>query len=1648
VFSGVVILEATAQNGNEWINFNQQYYRIPVAANGLYRVTHNDLLQAGFPVNTVDPRMLQLFHRGTEQAIHVEGEGDGQLHPDDYIEFYGRKNDGSTDTELYKPASAQPHTYYNLFSDTTVYFLTYNHASPGKRMPKIWKDNTANLPAEEYHSDEKLMVLTQEHSLGMAYSTQVRTTFFDVGEGWTGQFVTQNNVRDYTLEGISNTVPSSGLPHLEVLVAGRSGVVQPHVAEIYAGPSDASLRLIASQEIYEFEFAKISEALNWSDIGGDGKLVVRLRVLASGATARVSISYIRLTYPQNFDAAGSSEKLFHLPENPSGESLITVQNPPIGGRLFDVSDPSNVIGYNPPGATLNPVIASTESPRKLYLTNSVYPVSKIQKITFHSIVPSQHDYLIISHPLLMKPASGYNDPVRAYAAYRASEAGGAHDTLVVDIHQLYNQFNYGEISPLAIHRFMRYLVDGGSPKYLFIIGKGLDWFHNYHRNPNSADFTVYKDLVPSAGVPASDMYYTIGLGGTTYEPAVPTGRISASSPAQVAAYLNKVKETESLPFDALWRKKIVHLSGGLTEQETVLLRQYLEGYASIAEDVYLGGLIKAQAKNTTNVGELVDISAEVNTGVNLITFFGHSSAVSSDFEIGFATNPSMGYNNPGKYPMFLINGCFAGEFFGKDIRYGEDWILAANKGAVGFVAHTSYGFTSTLRLYSDIFYRVAYGDSVFIRKGVGDIQKETARRYMLNLGDTQLNLTQVSQMLLLGDPALKIFGAGHPDYEVNNAHVYHESLDGEPVTAYTESFALKMVIRNFGLAKKDSLHVRVTRILENGLSEVYDTLYAPVYYQDTLTFSIRQERFKGFGSNVFQVEIDPDNFYAELNEENNLAVYALFIPLNVTRNLFPYNYAIVNTEGVTFTFASTDILGASRDFELEVDTVDTFNSSFRKSFVTTGMIAEQDFQLLNQDSLVYYWRTRFKDPQEGEVSEWVTSSFVYIENSPEGWAQVEFPQYLKNELTGLVSDPALKLHGYIESTLTVDILTFGNNSGFPSTSVSVKINNDEFNPSDISMKCRDNTINLIAFDKQSNIPYTAVLFNPFDGRACGRRPQVINSYRSNQLQTAQNNDIFQYMINVPEGDSVVLFTIGDPGMATWPAAVKNQFALLGISSTQLESVLPGEPVVIFAKKGAAPGSALFYRPEPSDTLQANEQELLVNGTVTGRFDSGTMTSNLIGPAQNWQTLITQASISEIPQTDIYSFDVKGASLSGVEQLILQDVTGTVDLSAIDAELYPYLRLYYKTTDPVNLTPPQLVKWIVHYTPVAEGVLIFDKPQVDPVVQEGESWTGSFGFRNISQHQFSDSLMVRYTLFNQSDRSSTEAQKKIKAPNPGETTAFPLEFKTLGKPGLNDTEIFVNPRVLPELYYENNLLFLSSYLTVLDDRKKPVLEVTVDGRYLANGDFVSPNPQLVIKLWDENEFIKIDSPADIQIRLNYPGDPFATNITFDRPDVAWFAQTTDGPFRVEFNPVNLPEGSYRLEIEASDASGNASGSTAYTVEFEIVYDQKVVLLAPYPNPSASEFRFDLVMTGNTPPDQLQLTVVTPEGRVVNSVTVTDFYIGTNRISWNGTDHAGHLLPNGLYLYRLTVAQNGQPIPLALPEGERFLKGGYGKLVLRR
>ena len=1619
------------QYGNEWVQFNQPYYKIPVGSDGLYRITYNDLRKAGLSASP-DPKTFQLFHRGIEQPILVQGEADGIFNSTDYIEFFGRGNDGTLDSTLYANPRYQPHRYYNLYSDTTAYFLTVGSVN-GKRIQSYSSPPGGLLPLT-YHWAEKFLVLKENYSAGMD-SGNIQQTAFEAGEGWMGVQVLHNQEISYGLEGITDGAAAGGKPVIEIMLTGR-GPMGHHV-DLFAGT-----RLLSAITFQGYESYKHTQEIEWSDIDSNGKLTLKIKVTGAGGPDRVSAGYIRLLFPQNTTLAGASEKYFLLPENPSDLSYIQLKNPLPGTRIFDVTNPSAVLqiqgAFTP---SLDAVIPPSVVRRKIYCTAETHSPGAIRRMSFRQIIPGLQNYIVITHPSLRKPALGYLDPVKAYAEYRAQPVGGGFDTLVVNIDQLYDQFNYGEQSPRAIFQFMKFLASVREPDYLFLIGKGLDVNYAFRRNPSA--FAMYKDLVPSAGYPASDMAFTAGLSGTAFVPGVATGRLTAINPAEVAAYFNKVKERDALPFDDLNRKKILHLSGGIEENEPAAFRRILQDYGSVAEGFYLGGNVQAIAKRSTDI-KLVNIAEEVNKGLGLITFFGHSAPNTTDFDIGWVTNPVMGYNNPGKYPFLLMNGCDAGSFFLNTTILGENWIKTPNKGAVGFIAHSSYGLTSALQLYSSTFYDVAFGDSVFIKKGVGKVQQEVARRYLEDFGISPLSVSQVQQMVLLGDPAVKLFAAPKPDYAIDKDKISLTSFNGDPITAYTDSFRINIPVRNFGIALNKNIRIEVTRQFREGPAIRYDSIIPPVLNSDTISLVIRNQQHKnGYGINIFSIAIDPDNLVDELSETNNIADFEYFIPLNITQNLYPYNYSIVKNRDVNLSFQYTDFQSDLREFLVEMDTASTFDSGFKQQFlVVTRLLGKQAVELLARDTVVYYWRTKIAQPLENESKDWTVSSFTYINNGPEGWAQVDFPQFESNGAVGLVRDPALRRLHYEETISDIAIRTFSATAGKPLDSVSFKINGVEFNLLEQGGACRNNTINLVAFDRKSTQPYAGIYFKWYEllynygGRLllCGREPYVINSFTPQELITGNGDDLGQYADNIQQGDSVVLFNLGNAGFTQWPVEAKLKLGSFGISSAQLDDLQDGEAVVIFGRKGSAPGSAKIFRaPLPQPSLQ-------IERTIAGRFTSGTMSSVMIGPAQRWEKLIVKNT--EVEPVDDFSFAILGIGSAGVVDTLKTNIRTNEDLSFINATQYPHLKVVFKTADEMNLTSVQLAQWLVIYEPVPEGLVFYRGPFAQQMVAEGQVLPGDFGFVNVSDKSFADSLTVRYNLLNDTTPGSEPSTVRINAPLPGDTTLFTIPFKTISKEGLNDVEVFVNPRIAQEMSYDNNLVRLPQHVRVLSDHLDPVMEVTFDGRQLENNEFVSANPAILIRLWDENRFIQKKDTLGVNLFLAFPcaaKNCEFQRINFSAKDLTWDPAAEDSDFKIHYSPRNLPEGTYTLRVEARDAKGNTSGESVYEITFRVQYTSSMLASPPYPNPFSLETIFDVLVTGETAAPYFYRLEITN----LNGIRVSEFsdyvlglHIGTNRIFWNGLGRDGQRLPDGIYLYRLFLSGSGKE------------QAYYGKIVLHR
>ena len=93
----------------------------------------------------------------------------------------------------------------------------------------------------------------------------------------------------------------------------------------------------------------------------------------------------------------------------------------------------------------------------------------------------------------------------------------------------------------------------------------------------------------------------------------------------------------------------------------------------------------------------------------MLNYFGHSSSTTLEFNLD---NPSA-YENFGKYPIFYVNGCNAGNFFtyfpqrlSVNETLSEKFVLAKGRGTIAFVASTHFGIVNYLNLFLNGLYGV------------------------------------------------------------------------------------------------------------------------------------------------------------------------------------------------------------------------------------------------------------------------------------------------------------------------------------------------------------------------------------------------------------------------------------------------------------------------------------------------------------------------------------------------------------------------------------------------------------------------------------------------------------------------------------------------------------------------------------------------------------------------------------------------------------------------------------------------------------------------------------------------------------------------------------------------------------------------------
>ncbi|PHN01464.1 putative type IX secretion system sortase PorU2 [Flavilitoribacter nigricans] len=1642
--------------GNEWIRYEQSYFKLKVAEDGIYRLNYAQLQAAGISLNEIPGQQFQMFHLGREIPIHTSR--NGTLGAGDFIEFYGVQNRSELDRHLFTdPEEDLLNPEYSLFTDSSTYFLTWTTAgSPTLRYTSIDNALTGAPAPEPWYWAEEKVVFTEQHfkQYEKFAGENVYYSNFE-GDGF-GHPYTETT--QFTLP-TSNRAVNGPNATLSVNLIGNSNQ-QGHALQIDLNTQTVKVDTFYGPVVKKYELPVQSGQL--SD-------AVEIAVRGNNDTDRYGVSVGKIRYARTFNFSGQDLIRIDLPAA-AGKRLLAFnglgQDPYI---LLDLEHNLRLITSESNGQHRVLLPAATGDRRLILMKfSALASLPGLEPVTFVDYQSSNTNYLIISNDQLFNDGLG-NNWVQDYADYRASTDGGNFRPTIIEVQQLFDQFAYGiDFHPLSIRNAFHFLRRNRFPdlEFIFIIGRGQEYQNMRSSNRLQRAVEEGDMLVPSFGYPASDnLLFTTNE--TDVSP-VPLGRLAAKDPGEVKIYLDKVRSVEAntqLPqtiADRAWTKHILHLGGGGTAGEQITIKNRLEALADLIEESTFGGSVRAFYKNSTDVIQnslSQEIFDYINQGTSIITFFGHSSPGTFDFNIDNPDN----YDNEGKYPLILSLGCYSGNVFGPSRSIGERFTFYEDKAAVIFGASRGLGVPSDLARFAQAFYQFI-GEEYYGRS-IGEALKAA---YESQSAYNWLSIrTLVQQFNLHGDPAIRLHPVDGPDYLIDAASV---RFDNQPISTLMDSLTFYFDAVNLGRNEMDTVSLVISRTFPDGekVELLKDTIVMD-RFRKQLTYTLPVGGSRSTGQNIFHVFIDADEKIAEspdpaaemnneLSRSNGESGIPLFIIDNAARAVYPPEFALIGNSDITLKASTTNALAPERTYWLEIDTTALFNSPLKVRLTQQqrGGVLKWTPNINWQDQTAYYWRVSPAVSTDNPEPVWSNSSFTYIAGSEPGWRQGHYWQFRQNTDTDLI---------FTDSTQEV---SFGQE--FLDMRVRNKLWDADdrpgffYNNSNAAASVRpwldlQQGISAVVFIPDTGVPWrnSGKQYNSED-----RRNQACFSFNT---QTEEGRNAFiEFLTNVvPEGHIVFLFTIQSTPDADY---LPENWAVDSLNTGRnIFSVLEDEGAQIIRNletEGSVPYAFIYQKGSGArDEKIADSPDEEINvSTVLRQFQtSAQLRSKLVGPASSWGSLTWNLADELTTSGDTVEINLIGITAQGTRDTLFKQLAHAQSLEAVDASLYPYLELEYLTGDETERTPAFLRHWTVLYEGVPEFAI---NPSLSSyffqadTLQQGVDLILRGTIENLSRVA-SDSVKIQYKLLDPQNTESSYVQ--VKAPLPGEgQTDFELTLPSHNWEGIYSLTTEVNPEHLPEEHhYFNNLL--NQNFAVISDKKNPLLNVTFDGRILLNGDLVGTNPVINIQLKDENPNLLLSDTSLVGLQLIRPNGQ-TEKIYLNSPEVQFTLPTASNKneLGIEYLPTFIEDGTYQLNVNGRDVSGNFSGNIDYQVEFEVRTRNSISNVLNYPNPFTTSTQFVYTLTG-TAPTFFKIQILNVSGRIVREITqdeIGPMQVGTHRtdFAWDGKDEFGDQLANGIYLYRI-IAKDEQGQDYESYDNyvedtglSGFFERGFGKMVLLR
>ena len=336
----------------------------------------------------------------------------------------------------------------------------------------------------------------------------------------------------------------------------------------------------------------------------------------------------------------------------------------------------------------------------------------------------------------------------------------------------------------------------------------------------------------------------------------------------------------------------------------------------------------------------------------------------------------------------------------------------------------------------------------------------------------------------------------------------------------------------------------------------------------------------------------------------------------------------------------------------------------------------------------------------------------------------------------------------------------------------------------------------------------------------------------------------------------------------------------------------------------------------------------------------------------------------------------------------------VDISSLSAAKYPYLKLRYETYNPVTTIPNQLKKWRVTFTPTSDIAInpMRGGEFYSDTLTQGDQGHFYVAYENIS-YKASDSISINYWLIDNQNNTSSLKTKMLPPLNIGEFSFDSVYWETGTLRNNNTIVVQLNSlgqnEITKSAFLEQNTYnnqIHRRFLVELDNTN-PLLDVTFDGLHIMDGDIVSAEPDILIQLKDENQYIPLNDTSLFSVYLKSHNTGIEQKVELNgNPSVTFIpAQLPKNRAQLILSAKFPEDGIYELRVQAVDNNGNESGLNDYHISFEVINESTITNVFNYPNPFSTSTRFVFELTGSEIPDEMRIDIITVTGKVINRIT---------------------------------------------------------------